>query len=365
MGGTLEARFSGSYLAGGTVTKGKWSWFWTRRETWYQPPGDALADYTFGDVEKGWAEDMASDSGSISGTGVTVASQKLGDGDKGRVYTYEVVGTVEDIDRQAISRRDSRLVFSSEQMLGAKLTSDARSDDSLYFVTKGKPFTLKVVSVDPDGKPYSSGAVRGRLLREDWKLVRELAVGGMVDTRYEKEVVEEKTFTVKPGQPFGSAQLATQKSGSYAIELSGKDGKGRESFTRLSFYSTGSDEIIWQRSDERQLEIVPDKKIYSPGDTARLLIKSPLSKGTYLVSVERDGVLEKRTVDLTGSAPTIDVQITERARPHGVRFRGRLHGKDCSRRQTARTRRTSASRADIRGSSRFPLRQPPARSSCT
>jgi uncharacterized protein YfaS (alpha-2-macroglobulin family) len=311
MGGSLDGRFSGSYLAGGNVTKGKWSWFWTRRETWYQPPGETLADYTFGDVEKGWAEDMASDSGSLAGTGETVASQKLGDGDKGRVYDYELVATVEDIDRQAISTRDSRLVFSSEQMLGAKLTTDAKSGDSLYFVTKGQPFALKVVSVDPDGKPSASAPVQGRLVREDWKLVRELTVGGMVDTRYEKEEVEEKTFTVKPGQPFGSAQLLTQKSGSYAIELSGKDAKGRESFTRLSFYSTGSDEIIWQRSDERQLEIVPDKKIYAPGDTARLLIKSPLAKGTYLVSVERDGVLEKRTLDLTGSAPTIDVRITD------------------------------------------------------
>ena len=311
MGGSLDGRFSGSYLAGGNVTKGKWSWFWTRRETWYQPPGETLADYTFGDVEMGWAEDMASDSGSLAGTGVTVASQKLGDGDKGRVYDYELVATVEDIDRQAISTRDSRLVFSSEQMLGAKLTTDAKSGDSLYFVTKGQPFALKVVSVDPDGKPSASAPVQGRLVREDWKLVRELTVGGMVDTRYEKEEVEEKTFTVKPGQPFGSAQLLTQKSGSYAIELSGKDAKGSESFTRLSFYSTGSDEIIWQRSDERQLEIVPDKKIYAPGDTARLLIKSPLANGTYLLSVERDGVLEKRTLDLTGSAPTIDVRITD------------------------------------------------------
>ncbi|MGA2640329.1 MAG: alpha-2-macroglobulin family protein [Spirochaetia bacterium] len=312
MGGSLDGRFSGSYLAGGAVTRGKWSWFWTRRETWYQPPGDALSEYTFGDVEKGWAEDLASDSGSLSGTSAeTVASQKLSDGEKGRVYSYELVATVEDIDRQAISKRDSQLVFSTEQMLGAKLTSDAKSEDSLYFVTKGQPFTLKAVSVDPDGKPYPSAAVSGRLIREDWKLVRELTVGGMVDTRYEKEEVEEKTFTVKPGQPFGSVELATQKSGSYAIELSGKDAKARESFTRLTFYSTGSDEIIWQRSDERQLEIVPDKKIYAPGDTARLLIKSPLSKGTYLISVERDGVLEKRTLDLTGSAPTIDVHITD------------------------------------------------------
>jgi uncharacterized protein YfaS (alpha-2-macroglobulin family) len=311
MGGSLDARFSGSYLAGGTVTKGNWSCFWTRRETWFQPPGDALADYSFGDVEKGWAEDLNSDSGSLSGTGATAASQKLGDGEKGRVYSYEVVATVEDVDRQAISKSDSRLVFSSEQLLGAKLTADARSDDPLYFVTKGKPFTLKVVSVDPDGKPYASAAVSGRLLREDWKLVRELAIGGMVDTRYEKQEVEEKSFTVKPDQPFASVQLTTQKSGSYAIELSGKDAKGRESYTRYSFYSTGSDEIVWQRSDERQIEIVPDKKFYAPGDTARLLIKSPLAKATYLVSVERDGVLEQRTLELTGSAPTVDVRITE------------------------------------------------------
>jgi uncharacterized protein YfaS (alpha-2-macroglobulin family) len=311
MGDTLTAKFSGSYLSGGTVTRGKWSWFWSRRETWYQPPGDALRDYSFGDVEKGWSEDLGSDSGSLTGTGEVTAAQKLSDGDKGRVYDYQVSATVEDVDRQAISKSDTRTVFSSEQMLGAKLTSDAKSGDSLYFVTKAQPFTLKVVSVDPGGSPYPSGPVQGRLVREEWKLVRELTVGGIVDTHYEQQQVEEKTFTVRPGKPFAAVTLATQKAGSYAVELSGKDSKGRESFTRLTFYATGSDEILWQRSDERQLEIVPDKKIYSPGDTAKLLIKSPVARGTYLVSVERDGVLEQRTVDLAGTASTVDVRITE------------------------------------------------------
>ena len=225
-GDTLAATFSGSYLAGGAVAKGKWSWFWTRRETWYQPPGDALSDYTFGDVEKGWAEDLGSDSGSLANGGVTTATQKIADAEKGRVYSYEVVATVEDIDRQAISKRDSRLAFTSAQLLGAKLTSSGKSDDSLYFVKKGVPFTLKVVSVDPDGKPYPSGEVAGRLIREEWKLVREAAVGGVIDTRWEKDEVTEKGFTVKPGQPYGSAQLSTQKAGSYAVELSGQGCQG-------------------------------------------------------------------------------------------------------------------------------------------
>jgi uncharacterized protein YfaS (alpha-2-macroglobulin family) len=310
MGDALDATFSGQYLAGGAVSKGTYSWFWTRRETWYQPPGDALADYSFGEVQKGWAEDLGSDSGPLAADGVTVASQKLGDGEPGRVYAYEVVATVQDIDRQAISKRDSRLVFTSQQLLGAKITADTRSQESLYFVKKGQQFVLRVVSVDPEGAPLTSGDVQGRLIREEWTAVRERTVGDMVDTRYERQDVVERTFTARPGQASG-VQLVTQKAGSYSVELTGKDAKGRESFTRVSFYSTGADEIYWERSDERRIELVPDKKLYAPGDTARLLVKSPLAKGTYLVIVEREGVLERRILDLAGGAPTIEVPIRE------------------------------------------------------
>ncbi|MGA2612537.1 MAG: MG2 domain-containing protein [Spirochaetia bacterium] len=311
MGSTLSAAFAGKYLAGGNVSQGKWSWFWTRREQWYQPPGDELIPYSFGAVTRGYPEDLSSQSGSLSGNGTITATQALADGDKGRVYDYEVVATIEDIDRQAISKRDSRLVFSSDQLLGALVSSSPTADDSLYFVQKDTPFTLKVVSVDPDGKPYPSGDVAGRLLREDWKLVRERAVGGMIDTHYEQEEITEKEFTVRPGKPFGSIQLSTEKAGSYVIELSGKDAKGRESFTRIPFYSTGDDFIRWNSSDERQIEIVPDKKAYAPGDTAHLLIKSPVAKGLFLVSIEREGIIERRSVTLEGSAPTVDVPVKE------------------------------------------------------
>ncbi|HTP59091.1 MAG TPA: MG2 domain-containing protein, partial [Spirochaetia bacterium] len=316
MGDTLSATFKGQYLAGGNVAQGKWSWFWTRHEQWYQPPGDNLAPYSFGAVTRPYPEDLGSQSGSLSGNGAVTATQALADGDKGRVYTYEIAATIEDIDRQAISKQDSRLVFSSDQLLGALISSSPTADDSLYFVQKDVPFTLKVVSVDPDGKPYPSGNVQGKLVREDWKLVRERGVGGVVDTHYEQEETTEKEFTVRPDRPFGSIQLSTQKAGSYALDLTGKDAKGRESYTRITFYSTGADFIRWSSTDEKQIEIVPDKKIYEPGDTARLLIKSPVAKGMFLVSVEREGIIEKRTVSLEGGAPTIDIPVKEGYLPH-------------------------------------------------
>ena len=95
------------------------------------------------------------------------------------------------------------------------------------------------------------------------------------------------------------------------MEVEARDAKGRQTLTRISFYSTGSGEVVWQRADERRIDIVLDKPVYKPGDKARLLIKSPVTKGSYLVLVERDGILEQKTLELSGSAPIIEVDIKE------------------------------------------------------
>jgi alpha-2-macroglobulin len=314
IGDTLDARFRGSYLAGGAVSRGKWSWWWTRREVPYSPPGEALQDYTFGFVARDFPEDLGSGEGELSGNGTVVASQKLADAEKGRVYSYEVTATVEDVDRQALSRQESVLVFASELQLGVKLTSGPATGEPVYFVTKGSPFTLAVAAVDPDGRPCPpAGSLTGRLIREDWTLVRERGVGGTVDTRYERKEVVEKSFTIKvaKGVLAASTVLSAASSGSYIVEVEGQDAAGRPAYTRDSFYATGNDQIAWKRADERQIEIVKDKPSYRPGQTARLLIKSPLASGTYLLSVEREGILEQRTVELAGSTPVIDVPVTE------------------------------------------------------
>ena len=335
MGDSLEARFAGRYLAGGNVSRGRWSWWWARQEIPYRPPdaegryrdfrfgarsgGDEYYDEYYGEQFEGYYEDLGRAEGSLGGEGTVTARQKLAEGRPGRVYRYELNATVEDVDRQTVSKSAGLPVFTSELLIGARLASARDREESLYFVTSGIPFFAAFTALDPLGAPYTGAKeLKGRLLRENWKMVREKGVGGRLDTRWEREEIEEKSFTVglpgrrdAQGRQAAWQELATSAVGLYYLELSGKDRQGREALTRLEFYSTGSANVLWRRWDEKRIDLVADRPSYAPGDKARILVKSPLEKGRYLLTVEREGLEQERVIDLAGSTDTVEVDIRE------------------------------------------------------
>jgi uncharacterized protein YfaS (alpha-2-macroglobulin family) len=338
MGERLEGRFSGRYLAGGAVNRGQWSYWWARREIPYRPPdpqdlyegfrfgalggdGQPYGEY-YGEPFEGYYEDLTRDEGSLGGEGIVVASQKLAEGRPGRVYQYELSATIEDVDRQAVSKQAGLPVFTSELLIGGRLAPAGGGEESLYFVSAGEPFALQACALDPRGGLYEgAGRLEGRLLRENWKMTREKGVGGRVDTRWKREEVLESTFSLQPGgrdergRLLASERLSTRQVGAYWIELRGKDRQGRRAVTRFEFYSTGAADVLWQRYDEKRIELVSDKATYRPGEKARLLIKSPLSGGRYLLTVEREGILESRQLELAGSTDTVEVELKEQYIP--------------------------------------------------
>lgn len=331
IGEDVEARFSAGYLGGGSLTQGRWSYWWARRPVSYQPPDPegiyrgfrfgAFPDFGYYD----YYEELSSNEGVLSGDGRVVASQGLSDGQPGRVYEYTITATVEDIDRQAISRQASASVFTSSLLIGARLTQRIDGEESVYFVGEQEPFYVQTCLVQPDGRPYEPAAadadsleIQGRLLRENWKMVRERSVGARVDTRWVREEIEEQRFVLESdgrkdsrGRTLVAGQLKTSQVGAYIVELRAVDQQGREALTRFDFYSTGSGNVLWRRYDERRIELVADKPSYTPGDRAQLLIKSPLRKGSYLLTIEREGILEERILDLQESTDTVEIPIRD------------------------------------------------------
>ena len=55
--------------------------------------------------------------------------------------------------------------------------------------------------------------------------------------------------------------------------------------------------------------MLPEKKRYEPGETARLQVRMPFREATALVAVEREGVITTQVVTLRGDDPTVELKI--------------------------------------------------------
>src|SRR5439155_6324431 len=60
----------------------------------------------------------------------------------------------------------------------------------------------------------------------------------------------------------------------------------------------------------------PEKKSLRPGETARIMIKSPWERATALLTTEREGVRTWRVFELTSTQTTVTVPVAEKDIPN-------------------------------------------------
>src|SRR6185503_4086576 len=97
--------------------------------------------------------------------------------------------------------------------------------------------------------------------------------------------------------------------GSYVLRAAAIDGPYK-AITQLSFYAIGAGYTAWERYDHNRVDLVPEQETYKPGDTARLMIKSPWEQATALLTVEREGIRSHSTFRLTSTQETVTVPIS-------------------------------------------------------
>ena len=71
------------------------------------------------------------------------------------------------------------------------------------------------------------------------------------------------------------------------------------------------------RANNDRIELVADKRLYEPGDTARILIPSPFTGPVQaLVTIERAGIVSAEVITLEGNSETLELPITEEHIPN-------------------------------------------------
>jgi hypothetical protein len=79
--------------------------------------------------------------------------------------------------------------------------------------------------------------------------------------------------------------------------------------TEFYFFSTGSTKSYVLGSSSEEIKLTPDQNQYNPGDTATILLESPLPKGYYLITVEREGIFTEELRYIDSNVTTLEIPI--------------------------------------------------------
>ena len=315
-GEQIKVAADASYFFGGPVRNAKVNWVLLSNDAYFDYKGKGYFSFTDWD----WYETPAPPFGGV-------ISQGQGKTDASGEYTFAVPAdvtrytqsqrftfdiTITDATNQAVSTQATALVHKGAFYIGLSPRS--------YVAIVGKPSQVDVITVDPQSKTVADTDVRLVVNRIEWYSVREQAENGLFywATRAKKTAVFTETLTTDYE---GKALLSwtPQTGGEYKVEAESRDSGGHliRSAAFVWVGTSASQYVSWRQENNDRIELIPDRKEYSVGDTAELLVASPFQgKVKALLTIERNHVLSYEVLDLNGNSEVLRIPIKAEHAPN-------------------------------------------------
>ncbi len=215
---------------------------------------------------------------------------------------------VEDFTRQVVAGSASVLVHPAEFYVGVRRSASR-------FVAVGATVAPEIIAVSPEGARVPGNKVHVELMQRTWTTVVTDSPGGDGSRRSKVEdVLSDACDAVTAAGP-ASCALRVPAAGYFIVRATATDRRGNTVRSSFSLYAlsdspdVGARALGWAESDARVVKIEADKAAYQPGETAKLLVRSPFKEAEALVTVERGGVMSTRTMTLRGPMPVVEVPI--------------------------------------------------------
>ncbi|MEO7099214.1 MAG: MG2 domain-containing protein [Luteolibacter sp.] len=328
---TLTAELSAAYYQGQPVAAGKVRHF--SRIAVQNPYPERFRDFLFGNHRTDdwtywyhyfgyrWDDDEGSNSeasqiqgeATLSVDGKATLSVAIPQAEFPTAREVTISSEVTDANNQTLTSTSTTTVHPASIYIGVS------RNDSL--IRAGQSVPLKLVATDTEGEPFK-GAVKvtATLTREVNSAVKTRTDSGATSTRNDvtEETVVTSELTIDPaasakeGTPF---TVTPKTTGKHFLTIRGTDPEGHPFATVTYFYAYGTNEYPWLYEDGMRVKLVAEKKSYKPGETARVLVLSPI-EGTALVTVEREKVLRSFLVPLKADKPVIDIPLTAEDGPN-------------------------------------------------
>ncbi|RQO57348.1 alpha-2-macroglobulin [Paucibacter sp. KBW04] len=190
---------------------------------------------------------------------------------------------------------------------------------------------FSALALDTAGKPLAGQRLEVRARLNQTISSRKRMVGGFY--AYDNHVERKDLGALCSGSSDEHGLLSCESeldaSGEVELIVQAKDADGRSVQAATTAWLTRQGELWFAQDNDDRIDVLPEKKHYEPGETARLQVRMPYREATALVAIEREGVIETRLVTLRGDDPTIELKIDKAWAPNVyvsvLALRGRIH----------------------------------------
>ena len=307
MGDTVNGFLNARYLYGAPMGNNKVRWRLSASRAHFTPSG--FEGYFFGKME--WltryqndfsGKEIQNQDTELDEFGSVALSSPIRVGEFQGTISLMLEGEVTSATRQTLSGHASALMHGGEYYIGIRPSST--------FVKSDSAMTLSIIAATPEGKLLPGQSMTMKLYQRIWHSVRKAETGGRFawystpsDSLIDSSAIETGTDPYKK-------QFIPNEPGFYYVNVDGKDSRGNAMASQSYFYASGSRYVAWERTNDDRIELIANKTSFQPGEKASIIIKNPYEQATALVTIEREGILKHYTTTVEGSAPQIDIPIT-------------------------------------------------------
>lgn len=312
-GDTLRARVAGSYWFGAPIAGGPFAWWLDA-----QPIDRPLPITNFsltperneeGDPQQGRTEWHRNGEGTLGEDGTSIVSVSLTEGTIPLPARLTLEATVRSADQTSVAARASARVHPADLYAGVGI-------DRTY-VPRGDSASVRTAVFDAHTAELVPGIpVRVAFLRHRLHGVPHLEIGGRVRVEYEAADSVLQEVEVRSGSAPDTLTWMPPGPGTYVVRASVTDARGRVNRAEARLLASGRPPAKKRPRSRGTLEMVTDRDEYQPGQTARIAVPDSLVGPRALLTVEREGLLESRVLNLPLPNGVVEVPLGHAASPN-------------------------------------------------
>jgi uncharacterized protein YfaS (alpha-2-macroglobulin family) len=171
--------------------------------------------------------------------------------------------------------------------------------------------TARVAVLDTRGRPVPDTPVHVDAFRHRFYSHRKRVVGGFYVYEHVDETRRIGRFCDARTGADGTAECSgpPPADGELVLQVTASDRAGRTAAAHESVYVSGEDEWGFPVEASDRIDLVPERRQYEPGETARLQVRMPFRRATALVTVQREGIGSAQVVPISAKDPVVEVPV--------------------------------------------------------